>query len=50
MDIEKVLDPEFENVRCNFKNLKNYLNGLASAYPYTASLTELMMNKVKPDN
>ncbi len=46
VDIEPVTDHEFENVKWNFKNLKNYTKGRASALPFTASLTELMKNKV----
>jgi hypothetical protein len=44
--IEKVEDKEFDNISWNFKNLSKYSNGRASAFPFTASLTELMKNKV----
>lgn len=45
--IEPVKDIEFEKVHWNFKNLKNYSTGRASAFPFTTSLTELMKNKVR---
>lgn len=45
--IEPLTDKEFENVSWNFKELKNYSTGRASAFPFTTSLTELMKNKVK---
>lgn len=45
--IEKVKDPEFENVSWDFKSLKSYSTGRASAFPFTASLTELMKNKIR---
>jgi predicted component of viral defense system (DUF524 family) len=44
--IEPVIDEEFKNVSWAFRKLSNYLKGRASAFPFTASLTELMMNKV----
>ncbi|MCH8489286.1 MAG: DUF2357 domain-containing protein [Oceanicaulis sp.] len=47
VQIEKVLDPEFEKVKWDFRKLKNYTTGRASAYPFTASLTELMKYKMK---
>jgi len=46
IQIEPVTDSEFENVRWNFKGLSNYSTGRASAFPFTASLTELMKNKI----
>lgn len=46
INIEAVTDTEFQNVRWDFKKLKNYKKGNASAFPFTASLTELMKNKV----
>ena len=45
--IEPVTDTEFENVKWNFKNLKNYTSGRASAIPFTTTLAELMQNKIK---
>ncbi len=45
--IEEVEDLEFKNLRWDFKKLKNYLSYNASAFPFTATLTELMRNKVK---
>ncbi len=47
IQLEPVADPEFENVQWDFKKLKNYSKGNASAIPFTASLTELMKNKIK---
>jgi hypothetical protein len=44
IQIEPVKDREFEDVRWNFKNLENYSTGRASAFPFTASLSELMQN------
>jgi predicted component of viral defense system (DUF524 family) len=46
IQIEPVTDKEFENVNWNFKKLKNYSIGRASAIPFTATLTELMKHKV----
>lgn len=45
LEIEKVTAKEFENVRWNFKGLINYQSAHASAYPFTATLSELMRNK-----
>lgn len=45
--IEKVEDPEFENVFWNFRNLQNYISGRVSAFPFTTNLTELMKTKIK---
>ena len=42
IQLEPVNDPEFENVSWDFRKLKNYTTGRASAFPFTASLTELM--------
>ncbi|MFT7030220.1 MAG: putative component of viral defense system (DUF524 family) [Marinoscillum sp.] len=47
IQLERVTNPEFEEVRWNFKNFKNYSRGRASAFPFTASLAELMKNKVR---
>ena len=47
IQIEAVTDMEFENVNWNFRNLKNYSSGRASAFPFTSSLTELMKNKTR---
>ncbi|WP_339923987.1 DUF2357 domain-containing protein [uncultured Cyclobacterium sp.] len=46
-EIESVSDQEFENVKWDFRKLKNYVSGRASAVPFTASLTELMKSKIK---
>jgi len=45
VQLEAVTDPEFYNVKWDFKSFKNYLEGRASAFPFTTSLTE-MMNKI----
>lgn len=47
IQIERVTDTEFENVSWDFRALQNYSTGRASAFPFTASLTELMNSKVK---
>lgn len=47
VEIEKVNDIEFENVKWNFKDLKNFENNRKSGYPFTCSLSELMNTKVK---
>jgi predicted component of viral defense system (DUF524 family) len=44
--IERVTDAEFENVIWDFRKLSGYSGGRASAVPFTASLTELMKNKI----
>lgn len=45
--IEKVNTPEFKDVYWDFKKLRNYKKGIASAFPFTTTLTELMKNKIK---
>jgi predicted component of viral defense system (DUF524 family) len=47
IQIEPVTDSEFENVSWNFKGLSNYSTRRAAAFPFTASMTELMKNKIK---
>ncbi|MBL7754242.1 MAG: DUF2357 domain-containing protein [Chitinophagaceae bacterium] len=47
IQIEPVTDSEFEDVSWDFRNLSNYMNGRASAFPFTTSLTELMKNKIR---
>jgi predicted component of viral defense system (DUF524 family) len=47
IQLEPLTDSEFENVSWNFKGLSNYSTGRASAFPFTASLTELMKNKIR---
>ncbi len=47
IEIAQVTDAEFENVKWNFKKLKNYSTGRASAISFTASLSELMKNKIR---
>jgi hypothetical protein len=46
IQLEEVTDPEFENVCWDFKKLKNYSSGRASAFPFTTCLAELMKNKI----
>ena len=45
IDIEQVDKTEFNNYEWEFKNLKNYNSGHASAKPFTATLTELLSVK-----
>lgn len=45
--LEEVTELEFANVKWEFKKLTNHSLGRATAFPFTTSLTELMMNKVK---
>lgn len=47
IDIEQVDKTEFNNCEWEFKNLKNYNSGHASAKPFTATLTELINTKDK---
>ncbi len=46
VQIEKVTNLEFQNMKWNFRNLKNYKPFRESAYPFTTSLSELMRNRV----
>ena len=47
IEIEEVTDTEFENIQWDFRKLKNYSQGRASAFPFTASVSELMKNKIQ---
>lgn len=47
IQINPVIDSEFENASWNFRNLNNYSTGRASAFPFSSSLTELMKNKMR---
>ena len=47
IDIEQVDKTEFNNCVWEFKSLKNYNSGHASAKPFTATLTELINTKDK---
>ena len=47
IQIEPITDIEFINVSWNFRGLSNYSTGRASALPFTASLTELLKNKIR---
>lgn len=47
LKIDSVTDKEFENIQWDFKKLKNYSQGRASAFPFTSSLSELMKCKSK---
>lgn len=44
--IEIVNDIEFHGLSWNFKELSNYSEGKSSAYPFTASLSELMKKRI----
>lgn len=50
IEIERVTDQEFENVKWDFKKLSNYKKGNASALPFTTSLSELMTYKINTDD
>lgn len=47
IQIEPVSDKELISAAWNFKKLKNYAKGRASAFPFTSTLTELMKYKTK---
>lgn len=47
IDIKKVDNKEFHGLSWDFRKLKNYSKGNASARPFTATLSELMKEKVK---
>lgn len=47
IQIELVADKEFQSVNWDFRRLRNYSSGRASAFPFTSSLTELMRNIVR---
>lgn len=47
IQIEAVKDAEYQKVIWDFSRLSNYSSGRASAFPFTASLTELMKNKIR---
>lgn len=47
IEVKPVTDPEFRDVRWYFSKLNNYSTHRASAYPFTASLSELMRHKVQ---
>jgi predicted component of viral defense system (DUF524 family) len=46
IEVEPITEKEFENVSWDYRKLKGYSSGRASALPFTASLSELMRNKV----
>ncbi|AKP51497.1 DUF2357 domain-containing protein [Cyclobacterium amurskyense] len=46
-EIEPVSDPEFENVKWDFRKLNNYVSGRPSAIPFTANMAELMKCKIR---
>ncbi len=46
IELEKVDLKEFGNNNWDFRKLKNYNSGNASAKPFTTTLTELMQVKV----
>jgi len=47
IDIEKVSDPEFQEIEWKFKDFDNFKSKNASAWPFTASLSEIMKCRVK---
>lgn len=42
IQLQPVTDPEFHALQWNFKNLPNYATGRPSAFPFTATLAQLM--------
>lgn len=42
LQLAPVQDPEFADLQWNFKQLRHYVPGRAAAFPFTASLAELM--------
>lgn len=46
IELEEVSEKEFKNITWNFRELKNYSSKRSSAYPFTASVSELMKNKI----
>ena len=46
IQIEKVTEQEFHNVKWDFRKLSNYKPFRESAQPFTASLSELMRSRV----
>lgn len=47
IELEKVNLSEFGNNKWDFRKLKNYNSGNASAKPFTATLTELIQQKIE---
>lgn len=47
IQIEKVTNLEFKNIKWDLRKLKNYKSFRESAYPFTTSLSELMRNIIK---
>lgn len=47
IEIENITDKEFQEIQWDFRKLKNYSQGRASAFPFTSSLSELMKNKIQ---
>lgn len=45
--LEPVTDPEFQGLSWDFRRLKGYSPGRASAFPFTSSLGELMRHKIR---
>ncbi|MBW8359239.1 MAG: DUF2357 domain-containing protein [Weeksellaceae bacterium] len=47
IEIAPISDSEFQEARWDFRKLKNYNAGRASAFPFTTSLAELSKNTIK---
>ncbi|WP_162342543.1 hypothetical protein [Cyclobacterium salsum] len=47
IQLEPVMDPEFQGLSWDFRRLKGYSPGRASAFPFTCSLAELMRHKIR---
>ncbi|MFD0798251.1 hypothetical protein ACFQZJ_12335 [Maribacter chungangensis] len=48
VEIEKVEDPAFANVKWDFRKLAGFGNGRGSGIPFASSLAALMRVKVMP--
>ncbi len=47
IQLEPVMDPEFQGLSWDFRSLSGYSPGRASAFPFTSSLAELMRHKIR---
>lgn len=47
LEVEPIVDIEFENIKWQFKDLVNFSSGRAPSLPFTTSLSELMKNKIR---
>ena len=49
IELSEILDKEFLDLQIDFKKLKNYSPGRASAIPFTGSVKEILTTKIKTD-